>query len=533
MSLVVGNLLATFDLNAKGFTAGMKQVDSATKSFSSKIAFSTAKIGSFAAALAAVGFSVMRFSKSIAAIEAIDRTMEAATGSAENAAKAWAFVEKESKRLGLSLEVTSSRYAKLSAAMMGTSIQGEELDKIFTAIAEKGAILGLTNERIALTFLAIEQMGSKSVVSMEELRRQLGENLPGALGIMARSLGVSLVTLNKWVSSGKLLAEDVLPLFADQLLMENEPAVRKLGESMQATISQVGTAWFDLKRAMADGFVNQALKTFNKLVAIAIDQVTALITVTNWLIALPRDKMAGYIKQHQDLANITAEATTVIEKSAEDIAASDAALVEKRTALFEKMSAVVSSTAEKEIDQWKGLKNQIEETLGEFSSFVADMALGIETSFSGMLKSMAHSLVQYTTQILVVKPIIEWLDSKLKSISAGPSGAGFLGQIVGSFLGGFKGFADGGIISEPVIGVGARSGSGYMFGEEGPEMVVPAASSGKLGAADNINITINALDSQSVTELLRNNPQAVTAPLVDALTVGDRGLSSAIRLSVT
>ena len=214
MSLVVGNLLATFDLNAKGFTAGMKQVDSSVRSLSSKISFSATKIGAFAASLAAVGFSLTKLSKSIAGIEAIDRTMRFATGSAKDAAKAWKFVEDESRRLGLSLEVTATRYAKLRAAMTSTSLSAEAVEDIFTAVAEAASVMGLTNERVALTFLAIEQMGSKSVISMEELRRQLGENLPTALGVMARSLGVSTVILNKWVSSGTLLAEEVLPLFA-------------------------------------------------------------------------------------------------------------------------------------------------------------------------------------------------------------------------------------------------------------------------------------------------------------------------------
>jgi hypothetical protein len=35
-------------------------------------------------------------------------------------------------------------------------------------------------------------------------------------------------------------------------------------------------------------------------------------------------------------------------------------------------------------------------------------------------------------------------------------------------------YGGGGLISEPVLGVGLRSGSRYGFGERGPEMVIPA-----------------------------------------------------------
>ncbi len=56
--------------------------------------------------------------------------------------------------------------------------------------------------------------------------------------------------------------------------------------------------------------------------------------------------------------------------------------------------------------------------------------------------------------------------------------AGLLSFIpgVGGFVELFKsitGFAGGGIIPEPVLGVGLRSGTGYTFGERGPEYVMP------------------------------------------------------------
>lgn len=56
--------------------------------------------------------------------------------------------------------------------------------------------------------------------------------------------------------------------------------------------------------------------------------------------------------------------------------------------------------------------------------------------------------------------------------------AGLLSVIpgVGTFAGLFKtltGFAGGGIIPEPVLGIGLHSGTGYTFGERGPEYVMP------------------------------------------------------------
>jgi len=46
-------------------------------------------------------------------------------------------------------------------------------------------------------------------------------------------------------------------------------------------------------------------------------------------------------------------------------------------------------------------------------------------------------------------------------------------------LGSFNGYAyaNGGLISEPVMGTGLRSGANYLFGERGPEWVTPVGRS--------------------------------------------------------
>src|SRR5690606_20127337 len=64
---------------------------------------------------------------------------------------------------------------------------------------------------------ALEQMISKGKVTTEELRRQLGERLPGAFGIMANALGVTLPQLDKMLKKGEVLSKDALPKFAAAL----------------------------------------------------------------------------------------------------------------------------------------------------------------------------------------------------------------------------------------------------------------------------------------------------------------------------
>jgi TP901 family phage tail tape measure protein len=74
--------------------------------------------------------------------------------------------------------------------------------------------------------------------------------------------------------------------------------------------------------------------------------------------------------------------------------------------------------------------------------------------------------------------------------------------------------AAGGLITEPVVGVGLRTGQRWSFGEGGPEMVVPmsglsgARGSGGGGSAQPVNITINVAGRQVAQVLL---PDLVSA----------------------
>lgn len=105
-------------------------------------------------------------------------------------------------------------------------------------------------------------------------------------------------------------------------------------------------------------------------------------------------------------------------------------------------------------------------------------------------------------------------------------------------------FADGGWIKEPVVGVGLRSGGRYSFAENESELVMnqsqvrassarPSSSAPQASATTPISITIIAADAQSITDMMRRNPQAVLGPLNEALQRGDRGLISNMRLATS
>jgi len=56
--------------------------------------------------------------------------------------------------------------------------------------------------------------------------------------------------------------------------------------------------------------------------------------------------------------------------------------------------------------------------------------------------------------------------------------------------------ANGGIINEPISGIGQRSGQSYLFGEAGSEMVVPMSKAGGMGGTT-VNITIGNMSGNA------------------------------------
>lgn len=174
------------------------------------------KINTLGAALQALVASavVKEFVDANVAAESFKRGITALTGDASAAAQEFEYLSNTSDRLGLNLQSVSQSYLSLSASTRGTALEGEETRRIFEAVSGAMGLLGKSTADADGALQAISQIVSKGVVSMEELRQQLGERLPGAFQIAARSMGLTTQELNDLVATGELTAEEFLPAFA-------------------------------------------------------------------------------------------------------------------------------------------------------------------------------------------------------------------------------------------------------------------------------------------------------------------------------
>ena len=96
-------------------------------------------------------------------------------------------------------------------------------------------------------------MISKGRVSAEELRGQLGEQIPGAFQIAARAMGMTTRELDKFMSDGNLMADEFIPKFSSQIKKEFAGGLAEASNSLQSSLNRLNTEWFLFKGELADG----------------------------------------------------------------------------------------------------------------------------------------------------------------------------------------------------------------------------------------------------------------------------------------
>ena len=145
--------------------------------------------------------------------------------------KEFAFAVDTANKLGLGLQTLAEQYRSLNAATRGTTLAGADTRALFVALSQAAQAYGLSTEQLGRAMAAVQQIISKGKVSMEELRGQLGEALPGAMQITARAYGTNTAALEDMVAKG-LDAADWTRRFTAQLKSEVPPAAERAGKGI-------------------------------------------------------------------------------------------------------------------------------------------------------------------------------------------------------------------------------------------------------------------------------------------------------------
>lgn len=192
-------------------------------------------------------------------LQGFNAIMSVTTKSSNDVANSFEFLRKTAGRLGLPFDALTSNYAKLVAALPAGTEGLRTAEKAFLGVSMAARTLHATNQDTQLMFYAITQIASKGIVSMEELRRQLGEKLPGVIQIAAKALNTIPEELEKAIRKGIVSSEKFLPIFGDALIRTFGDSSQKASESVSASINRLTNVWVDFVKQVLDSGAGQAI----------------------------------------------------------------------------------------------------------------------------------------------------------------------------------------------------------------------------------------------------------------------------------
>jgi tape measure domain-containing protein len=189
-----------------------------------------------------------------------------------------------SQKLGIGFQELGDGFAGFAIAAKMAGFSAKESEGMFTkvAIALRGA--GANSLQTQRSFYALQQMLSKGVVAAEELRRQLGEALPGASDLMTKAYNrlhpaqqVTNLEFTKLLENGKIISAEILPEMANVLEETFAPAVAGKAGSLDASLTRVTNSWDRFKLALGEANF-QSVISFTTELTEAIDLLNLSLT---------------------------------------------------------------------------------------------------------------------------------------------------------------------------------------------------------------------------------------------------------------
>lgn len=179
--------------------------------------------------------------------------------------KEWEYLQGQAQRLGFAFQPLAMAYSKFSIAAKSNNMTLQESRFIFEKFAEGARVAKLSTDDFEGALKAVEQMLSKGQIQAEELRGQLADRLPSAMGLMAKAYGGSMAELNKAMEKGEVSAEYVIDL-AREMGNEFGTGLERATKSFDAENQRLQTSIFNFKLAIAEGgFIEAYTKFLNEL----------------------------------------------------------------------------------------------------------------------------------------------------------------------------------------------------------------------------------------------------------------------------
>ncbi|MFM3074498.1 tape measure protein [Klebsiella pneumoniae] len=181
----------------------------------------------------------------------------------EAAAQDMQYIVDMAKNAPFAMQALTDSFVKFRSAGL------DPTDGSLKALVDSVARFGGDSELLKRAAVAVQQMSGKGVVSMEELRQQLGEAVPNAMKAMADAAGITMGELTKAVSSGTVEAKQALSLMFVGLRAENENAAKDMMQTYTGALAQLQTSFtLFADRVGQAGYLDSLTKGMKELSAV-------------------------------------------------------------------------------------------------------------------------------------------------------------------------------------------------------------------------------------------------------------------------
>lgn len=287
---------------ASGFTSLPSKISSAGKavdSFSKKMGFLSFQLQNFGI-IASTAFTLP-----VAAIVSLGAyvglktaaQIEQATASLKALTPAGTDVEALIKRLQALAQKSpifnTTDVITFTQKMVASGLKVQTVEAFLKSFGNVALSVGADVGKIPFALEALVQMVGKGKVSMEELRQQLGDALPGAMKLVSDGLGITTTKLYAMVKAGDLTGEQVIAAFTK--LGQTKPyldgaakGTDTLGSKWQAlkeTLqTQLGNAFLDNSKEIKKGIddlgpaLSELIKQAGPLIPTLVKGFTSFVT---------------------------------------------------------------------------------------------------------------------------------------------------------------------------------------------------------------------------------------------------------------
>ena len=156
------------------------------------------------------------------------------------------------------------------------SVGLDPADGSMRSLVDAVSAFGGTDDILHRATIAVQQMAGKGVISMEELRQQMGEAVPQAMVLLAKGMNMSVQDMVDAISKGTVEAKPALRKLFNEFELAFGGRSKVLMETFTGSLSRLNTNWQLLLNEMGNksGLLENSKRIINDLIVLLNEPAT-------------------------------------------------------------------------------------------------------------------------------------------------------------------------------------------------------------------------------------------------------------------